>query len=407
MVSALSRVFGVHNLALAEDVVQDALCRALTVWKLRGVPENPSAWLMTTARNRAVDVLRRERTARTFAPELSHMLDSEWTLAPAAHSLFEASPIEDDQLRMMFTCCHPRLSEEAQIALILNILCGFSVGEVSSAFLATEAAIEKRLARGKKLLAGSKALFELTDADFGARLSAVQRALYLLFNEGYHGAHPTAAIRGELCQDALRLTKLLCERPLTATPGTHALAALMCLHAARSPARLDASGELRALFEQDRSLWDRTLIDEGCRLLELSACGETLSEYHVEAAIAAVHTRARSREDTNWRMIVGLYDTLLTLRPSPVIALSRAIAIAEDAGPEKGIEAIAAIEDKARLAAYPFYFAALGELELRCGRATEAAEHLRAAFERARNATERGFLERRIAACELEARAVR
>ena len=407
MVSALSRVFGVHNLALAEDVVQDALCRALTVWKLRGVPENPSAWLMTTARNRAVDVLRRERTARTFAPELSHMLDSEWTLAPAAHSLFEASPIEDDQLRMMFTCCHPRLSEEAQIALILNILCGFSVGEVSSAFLATEAAIEKRLARGKKLLAGSKALFELTDADFGARLSAVQRALYLLFNEGYHGAHPTAAIRGELCQDALRLTKLLCERPLTATPGTHALAALMCLHAARSPARLDASGELRALFEQDRSLWDRALIDEGCRLLELSACGEDLSEYHVEAAIAAVHTRAQSREDTNWRMIVGLYDTLLTIRPSPVIALSRAIAIAEDAGPAAGIEAIAAIEDKERLAAYPFYFAALGELELRRGRASEAAVHLRAALECARNATERGFLERRIAACEDESQAVR
>ena len=210
MVSALTRVFGIHNLALAEDVVQDALCRALTVWKLRGVPDNPSAWLMATAKNRALDVLRRERTARTFAPELARMLDSEWTLAPAALSLFDASPIEDDQLRMMFSCCQPRVPEEAQVALILHILCGFSVAEVASAFLATDAAIEKRIARAKKALASSQRLFDLADADFAERLTSVQRALYLLFNEGYHGAHAESAVRVELCHDAMRLVGLLC-----------------------------------------------------------------------------------------------------------------------------------------------------------------------------------------------------
>jgi RNA polymerase sigma-70 factor (ECF subfamily) len=405
MVSALTRVFGVHNLALAEDVVQDALCRALEVWKLRGVPENPSAWLMATAKNRALDALRRERTARTFAPELSRMLDSEWTLAPATLSLFAARSIEDDQLRMMFSCCHPRLAEEAQIALVLNILCGFSVEEIASALLAGEAGIEKRITRSKKVLAGSTALFELGDGELGARLSAVQRALYLLFNEGYHGANPVAAVRVELCDDARRLVALLCSEPRTATPATHALAALMCLHAARLPARLDDGGELRGLFEQDRARWDQSLVSEGIHWLDLSARGEELSEYHVEAAIAAVHARARSAEETDWRAIVGLYDTLAVIRPSPVVALSRAIAVAQEGGPEQGIAAIAAIEDKQRLHGYPFYFAALGELELRCGHDAQAREHFERALGLARSPHERRFLEQRVAACAVGASA--
>src|SRR5262249_49882848 len=189
MVAALTRIFGVHNLALAEDVVQDAFCRALEVWKFRGVPENPSGWLMTAAKNRALDVLRRQRTAQAFAPELERFLDSERTLAPAVEELFAADAIKDDLLRMMFSCCHPRLPEESQVALILNILCGFSVDEIASAFVSSHAAIEKRITRAKKALAGSKKLFDVAvPADFSARLPAVQRALYLLFNEGYHGA---------------------------------------------------------------------------------------------------------------------------------------------------------------------------------------------------------------------------
>ena len=207
MVAALTRLFGVHNLALAEDVVQDAFCRALEVWSLRGVPANPSAWLMATAKNRALDVLRRQRTARTFAPELGRLLDSEWTLAPAVDELFAANAIEDGVLRMMFSCCHPGLSEEAQVALILNVLCGFSVDEIAAAFISSHAAIEKRIPRAKKVLAGSKRLFDTAaPADVSARLPAVQRALYLLFNEGYHSASAGKAVRFELCHEAMRLT---------------------------------------------------------------------------------------------------------------------------------------------------------------------------------------------------------
>src|SRR6266852_8960622 len=198
IVAALTRVFGVHNLALAEDVVQEAFCRAIEVWRFRGVPENPSAWLMATAKNCALDVLRRERTARTFAPELGRFLQSEWTLAPVVQELFGPNAIKDDLLRMMFSCCHPRLPEAAQVALVLHILCGFSVDEIAGAFVSTHVAIEKRITRAKKVLAGSKRLFDVAaGAEFSARLPAVQRALYLLFNEGYHGASPESAVRAE------------------------------------------------------------------------------------------------------------------------------------------------------------------------------------------------------------------
>jgi len=400
MVATLTRIFGVENLALAEDVVQDAFCRALEVWKFRGVPENPSAWLMATAKHRALDVLRRERTARTFAPELSRLLESEETLAPVVEELFASHAIKDDQLRMMFSCCHPRLPEAAQVALMLHILCGFSVDEIAGAFVSTHAAVEKRLARARQTLAGSERLFEIADAaDFTARLPAVHRALYLLFNEGYHGASAEAAVRVELCQEALRLAALLFEHPLGSTPATYALAAMMCLHAARLPARLDASGNLSALADQDRSRWDPELVAEGQRLLDLSATGPELTEYHVEAAIAAVHASAPRVEDTNWAQIVSLYDRLMTIRPSPVVALNRAIAVAQHEGPGRGLEEIGAIADRDRLAAYPFYFAALGELELRRGRGETAREHFRAALALARNSMERRFLEQRMDAC--------
>ena len=183
MVATLTRIFGVHNLALAEDVVQDAFCRALEIWAFRGLPENPSAWLMATAKNRAVDVLRRERTARTFAPELERFMQSEITLAPAVEELFATHAIKDDLLRMMFSCCHPRLPEEAQVALVLHILCGFSVGEIANAFVSSHSGIEKRITRAKKVLARSRKLFDVAAAtEFAARLPTVQRALYLLFN---------------------------------------------------------------------------------------------------------------------------------------------------------------------------------------------------------------------------------
>jgi RNA polymerase sigma factor (sigma-70 family) len=400
MVAVLTRIFGVHNLTLAEDAVQDAFCRAVEVWKFRGIPDNPSAWLMAAAKNRALDILRRQRTTRSFAPDLKRLLESEWTLVPVIEEEFAPGATKDDLLRMMFSCCHPRVSEEAQIALVLNILCGFSVSETASAFVSSPETTGKRIRRAKKVLATSRKLFDVAvGAEFSARLPVVQRALYLLFNEGYHGACAENAVRAELCREAMRLTAMLLEHPLGSQPATCALAALMCLCAARLPARVDASGELSSLFEQDRSLWDQRLVAEGLMLLERSAAGSEISEYHIEAAIASVHARAACAQDTNWQAIVSLYDSLMTMRPSPVIALNRAIAIAQAQGAERGLEAMRAIADVNRLAGYPFYFSALGELELRCGRREVARLHFRAALALARSAMERRFIDRRIEAC--------
>ncbi|MBI3494074.1 MAG: sigma factor, ECF subfamily protein [Acidobacteria bacterium] len=400
MVAALTRIFGVHNLALAEDVVQDAFLRALEIWKVRGIPENPSAWLMTTAKHRALDVIRRERTARTFAPEMGRLLESEWTTAPIVEEAFAAPAIRDEQLRMMFSCCHPRLPEDVQVALVLNILCGFGASEIAGAFLTGRAAIEKRISRGKKTLASAKRLFDLANADFTPRVSAVRRALYLLFNEGYHGASAESAVRADLCHEAIRLTMLLLEHPPAAMPETHALAALMCLHAARLPARLDPAGDLNPLFDQDRSRWDAGLVAQGLALLERSAAGREMTAYHLEAAIAAAHAGATSVDETDWASIVALYDRLMTVAPSPVVALNRAIAIAQRDGAEQGIEALHAIADRDRLNSYPFYPAALGELELRRGNRATAREHFRAALALARNPMERRSLEKRLRACE-------
>jgi RNA polymerase sigma-70 factor (ECF subfamily) len=399
MVAALTRIFGVHNLALAEDVAQDAFCRALEVWKVRGIPDNPAAWLMTTAKNRALDMIRRERTALTFAPEMGRLLETEWTIAPVVDEAFDAHTIRDEQLRMMFSCCHPRLPEEAQVALILNILCGFGASEIASAFLAGRAAIEKRVTRGKKVLASARRLFDLSDAEFTLRLSAVRRALYLLFNEGYHGASGESAVRVELCAEAIRLTMLLREHAPAAVPETDALASLMCLHAARLPARLDPAGDLNPLLDQDRARWDSRLVAQGLDLLERSAAGTELTAYHVEAAIAAAHTSAPTAEETDWALIVSLYDRLMSIAPSPVVALNRAIAIAQRDGAERGLEALRAIGDRERLDRYPFYPAAMGELELRRENRDAAREHFSAALVLARTPTERRFLEKRLRAC--------
>jgi RNA polymerase sigma-70 factor (ECF subfamily) len=385
MVAALTRVFGVGNLPLVEDVVQEALCRALETWKLRGIPDNPTAWLLTTARRCALDAFRRERTARDLAPDVSH----------AAALLDDSLDDDDALLRMMFSCCQPEVPEEAQVALVLHILCGFSVAEIAGAFLTGAEAIKKRIARGKAALAASQTLFDLSSADLAARLDSVQRALYLLFNEGYHGA---SAVRAELCEEAMRLCALLCENTRTATPSSQALLALMCLHAARLPARLDADGDFTLLLEQDRALWDERLIAEGQRRLEAASAGGDLTPYHVEAAIASVHAWARRPEDTAWATIVTLYDVLLHLRPSPVVALGRALAIAERDGPDAGLAAVREI-DADRLAEYPFYRAALGELELKAGRPASARVHFAAALELARNPAERRLLERRLTRC--------
>jgi RNA polymerase sigma-70 factor (ECF subfamily) len=400
MVSALVRVFGVHNLALAEDAVQDALCRALEVWKFQGVPDKPGAWLMEAARRRAIDVLRKERTRRTFAPDVTRLLETEWTLSSTVQELFSEHEIRDDQLRMMFSCCHPQVAHEGQIALVLNLLCGFGVREIAAAFLTGEAAMEKRLQRAKKTLAESEHLYEVAGEEkIRARIDAVHAALYLLFNEGYHGSHPEHAVRVELCDEAIRLAELLAVHPAAGTPESMALAALMHLHAARLPARVDDNGEMLALDDQDRSKWDRAHIARGVELLEASAAGNALSELHVEAAIAAAHAHAPSVDETRWDAIVDLYDVLYRMKPTPIVALNRAIAVGRRDGAEAGLDALRSIEGRERLHEYPFYAAAIGELELRAGHRDAARASFEQAAAKARTSAERKFLERKVHAC--------
>lgn len=359
---------------------------------------------MTAAKNRALDLLRREKTARTYEPELSRWLQSEWTLASEVEEMFSDNAIKDDQLRMMFSCCHPRLPEEAQVMLMLHILCGFGIDEVANAFVTTYTAVEKRIPRAKKVLAGSKQLFDTqTPPDFANRLPAVQRALYLLFNEGYHGAFAEFAIRAELCDEAIRLSRLLLEHPLGAVPSSYALTALMCLNKARLPARVDASGKLNSLFDQDRSLWDKHMISEGLHFLELSAQGPELTEYHVEAGIAAVHSESPTMDATNWEEIVSLYDTLLTIRPTPIVALNRAIAIGQRDGAKSGLRELRSIPNSERLAKYPFYHAAFAEFELQESLVVDAIDHFEIALKFARNSMEQKFFENRITGCRYRA----
>jgi predicted RNA polymerase sigma factor len=255
-----------------------------------------------------------------------------------------------------------------------------------------------RVRRARDCRGVRRGLFDLSDADFAPRLDAVRRALYLLFNEGYHGASAETAVRAELCAEALRLVRLLREYAAADTPETAALAALMCLHGARLPARLDEAGELSRLFDQDRARWDTALVSEGLALLEASATGSQLTAYHVEAAIAAAHASAATPADTDWPAIVALYDRLMTVAPSPVVALNRAVALGWRDGPAAGLAALDAIEDRDRLARYPFYEAAGGELELQRGHREAARVHFEAARRVARNPTERRHLDRRIAA---------
>ena len=400
LVGIVTRLFGFHNLALAEDVVQDAFCRALETWKFHGVPENPSAWLMTTAKHRALDILRRERTARNFAADLGEFLQSEWTLAPIVDEAFDAAGITDVELRMMFSLIHPSLPEETQIALVLNLLCGFSVDETAAAFLKNPGTMERRLSRAKKSLAATAELFNLAGAaDVAARLPVVLRALYLLFNEGYHGASAESSIRARLCAEALRLAGLLLQNRSTSTPPAHAVVALFNFLAARLPGRQDSAGNLVLLAAQDRSLWDAGLIAEGRRLLGLSASGNELTPYHVEAAIAELHADADCAEKTDWHGIVTLYDTLMTLQPSPVVALNRSVALAQRDGPARGLEAIRSIEGCERLGRYPFYLTAVAEFELRLGHEAKARETFGAALKFARNPDEQRFLKGRIGAC--------
>ena len=405
LVSVLVRAFGVERIELAEDVVQEALVRALQTWPYYGVPENPVAWVTTTARNLALDTLRRETFFRDRQGEIAAFL-AQWTggsnADPAAGHRFDGE-IDDSRLRLMFTCCHPLVPADAQAALALKTLCGFGVGEIASAFLSTEAAITKRLTRARQRIRDLHVPFEIpAGAELSPRVEGVLQTLYLLFNEGYKASRGDRLIREDLCHEAIRLATLLAAHPAGDQPRTHALLALMLLNGSRLAARVDDAGNILRLRHQDRSRWDRSMIARGMIHFARSAAGNALSEYHLHAAVSALHCAAPDDASTDWPRILALYDQWVTINGSPVVALNRAVAVAHARGPRAGLAAVGAIADQKSLESYHLLYAVLGDFELQLENRDAAARHLRRAIELAELESEKAFLAERLRECETQ-----
>ena len=398
MTATLARIFGPARVELVEDVVQEALLTALARWPHEGIPANPTAWLIQVAKHRALDALRRDRLAEDREAHIREEI-SQW--ADAAPTVGVDDPvIVDDQLRMIFICSHPAIPAETRVTLTLKLAGGFGASEIARAFLAEETAIQQRLVRAKRRIRDAGLVFEVPDgSELGERLESVLEVLYAMFTEAHTAHAGDTLVRRDIGEDAMRLGALLLRDPALARPEVHALMALFHFTAARFDSRADAEGEPLLLAEQDRSQWDRQHMSAGLRHLERAAAGERLTRYHLEAELAACHTLAPSWEATNWKRIIELYDQLLTLVDSPIVALNRSIAVAEVAGPSAGLEALRALEGQSILRRYPPYEIALGDMLRRLGRYEEASAHFTRAAERGRSTPIRRFLERRIAEC--------
>ena len=404
MVATLTGIFGIEHLTLAEDVVQEALARALQTWPFYGVPQNPAAWIMRTSRNLALDVVRRQKNFRDKEADIIRVIDRESASPDAA--IFSDEEIADDRLRMMFVCCHPAIPADAQVALALKTLCGFGVTEIASAFLTTDAAIAKRLTRAKHKIAEDKIPFEIpTGVELAQRLDGVLQSLYLLFNEGYKASAGDQLVRADICEEAIRLADLLVKHPAGNAPKTHALLAQMLLTAARTAARVDDEGNLLRLRDQDRTKWNQAMIAQGMLHLSQSATGDEISDYHLQAGIAGCHCMAQDYASTDWEKILTLYDRMLELDASPVIALNRAVALAEARGPQAGIEAVSAMPNLKSLEAYYLFHAVLGDFELQLNHLPIAARHFQRALQLSEIKSEQAFLAKRLQECEGKAAA--
>ncbi len=397
LVASLAARLGTHRLQLAEDVVQEALVRALQTWPYRGIPENPAAWLTQSAKNLALDALRREQTWQRKEAQITTEQER-WLTRDEPVDEYK---ITDDTLRMLFVCFQPQLSIEAQLALALRTVCGLSPAEIGAAFLTSEAAIAKRLVRARQLIRDLSLPFAVPEAsELPARLDGVLGALYLLFNEGYRASSGERLVREDLCHEAIRLVTLLVAHPSTQAPRTFALLALMLLNAARLAARSDDTGNLLRLHEQNRASWDQSMIQRGIHCLSQAAQGDQISEYHLEAGIAACHSTVTNDADTNWPRILMLYDQLVALTSSPIAAMNRAVAVARVHGPQAGMAALDAITDRSKLESYHLFHVILGTFAAELGNQATALVHYRQARNLASLPAERDFIDRKLRECE-------
>ena len=390
----------VREIDAAEDVVQEAFAQALDHWPARGIPDRPGAWLLTTARRRALDRLRRARRMDARADALAY--EAGLGARDERPEVADPESIPDDRLRLIFTCCHPELSADSRVALTLRLVGGLSTVEIARAFLVPEATIAQRLVRAKRTIRDRELPYEVPEGDeLSARLPAVLAVVYLIFNEGYAAHTGDALVRDDLCVEAIRLGGMLVEL-MPEEPEVLGLLALMELQASRAAARVDAAGNLVLLADQDRVRWDRARIERGLAWLERAGSIERAGPYQLQAAIAACHARAASWDATEWPRIVWLYATLAAVAPSPVVELNRAAAIGMAEGPAAGLAALDRM-DPPLLAAYHLFPAARGDFLRRLGRAAEAAIEYRAALRLVDNARERAFLAARLAECETAA----
>jgi RNA polymerase sigma factor (sigma-70 family) len=400
LIGRLARMVG--DVGLAEDMAQDALVIALERWPQSDVPENPGAWLMATAKHRAIDRLRRDRRLESKQEQLARELET--AADEPASELASEQEIEDDVLRLMCVTCHPVLSTEARVALTLRMLGGLTTREIAHAYLVSDATMSQRIVRAKRTLAEARVPFELPDTDeLGVRIGSVCEVVYLVFNEGYAASSGEEWMRPELCREALRLGRILAE--LTpAEPELHGLVALMEIQMSRFRARIGPKGEPVLLLDQDRARWDRLLASRGLAALERAevlarARGDAIGPYTLQAAIAACHARAHTAKETNWERIAALYDALAQLEPSPVVELNRAVAVAMAFGPQAGLELLDALAAVPALKDYRLLPSVRGDLLARLGRREEAHAELQRAAALTHNARERRLLLDRAAAC--------
>jgi len=391
IVSVITRYIGVNNVETAEDIVQESLLKAVDNWQLNGIPKNPEAWLYTTAKNITLNILKRKKYQSKYQLEVNTSIELE-------ELQFSNELISDEQLKMMFACCHPSISENSQMALTLKILCGFSISEIANAFFTNNETINKRLVRGRKHLRENKVSFNIPE-NVNERLTIILKTIYLLFNEGYSPTQKNELIRFDFCLEAIRLAKILvANESIKEKTDCHALLALMYFNASRFKARINTDDSIIEMERQDRNKWDKDLINSGTYFLNQAIQGKQVSIYLILATISANHCIAKSFGETNWSAILSLYDNLLELEDSPTIRLNRAVALSKAKGNKKAIIELKSIELNSDIGEHPMFHTVLAELFKEENEISKTIKHFKKAISLTKNKRDLKLLEKKLTA---------